>query len=213
MTPMYGRTQPHRRCGSRVLAGAMVCATFLYPRTAWTLGSAGDAPDAPAPTPDDRAATRRDGPHRTFGVSMDLGLPDGAALGVLVRPHFDWLRVGAAVTHNGIAPGARGEITIDPLKVAIAPTLTIDGGHYWQGSIPMVHDSHAVGYNYANFHFGLEAGNRDAFRFFVRAGASWVDVSAPQVAGTMATTGTTLGNASYSGWLAPSAKLGFATYF
>ncbi len=150
--------------------------------------------------------------HRTFGMSMDVGVPDGAALGVVMRPRFDWLRLGAAVTHNGIAPGVRLGVTIDPIAFPIAPTLTIEGGHSWAGTVPMLQGSPSIGYDYANFHLGIEVGNRASFRFFLRGGASWVDMSSAQVLNArVATTG--IGNPSYTGWLAPSAKLGFALYF
>ena len=112
---------------------------------------------------------------------MDVGLPDGAALGLVVRPRFDWLRIGGAVTHNGIAPGFRLGVTIDPIDFPIAPTLTIEGGHYWQGTLPTVQNSPTVGYNYANIHLGLEIGNRANFRFFLRGGVSYVDVSASNI--------------------------------
>jgi opacity protein-like surface antigen len=150
--------------------------------------------------------------HRTFGMSMDVGVPDGAALGVVMRPRFDWLRLGAAVTHNGIAPGVRLGVTIDPIAFPIAPTLTIEGGHSWAGTVPMLQGSPSIGYDYANFHLGIEVGNRASFRFFLRGGASWVDMSSAQAQNTgVAITG--IGNPSYTGWLAPSAKLGFALYF
>jgi hypothetical protein len=150
--------------------------------------------------------------HRTFGVSMDVGVPDGAALGIVVRPRFDWLRLGAAVTHNGMAPGLRLGVTIDPIAFPIAPTLTIEGGHYWAGTVPGIQGSPSIGYDYANFHLGLEFGNRATFRFFLRGGASWVDMSAAQALNTTSNA-SSIGNPSYTGWLAPSAKLGFALYF
>ncbi len=140
---------------------------------------------------------------------MDLGVPDGAGLGIIVRPKFDWLRVGAAVTHNGMAPGARLGITLDPLVFPLVPTFTVEGGHYWEGTLPLLKNSTAIGYNYANFHLGLEVGSRATFRFFLRGGASWLDVSTAHFqSGSPA-----MGNPSYSGWLAPSGKLGFSAYF
>jgi hypothetical protein len=141
---------------------------------------------------------------------MDVGVPDGAALGLVVRPRFDWLRVSGAVTHNAMAPGMRAGVTLDPIAFPIGPTLTVEGGHYWGGKLPMVSDSPAVAYNYANFHFGLEVGSRAAFRFFLRGGVSWLDVSTAHSA-TGGSSG--IANPSYSGWLAPSGKLGFSAFF
>jgi hypothetical protein len=146
-------------------------------------------------------------------MSMDVGVPDGAALGLVVRPRYDWLRIGAAVTHNGMAPGARLGVTFDPIVFPMAPTFTVEGGHYWEGTLPMVKNSPAIGYNYANFHLGLEAGSRAAFRFFLRGGVSWVDVRTAHFQGAAGTSGSGIGDPSYSGWLAPSGKLGFSLCF
>jgi hypothetical protein len=145
-------------------------------------------------------------------MSMDLGVPDGAAIGIVVRPRFDWLRIGAAATHNGMAPGVRLGVTVDPVAFPIAPTFTVEGGHYWEGRLPMLKDSPSIGYNYANFHLGLEIGSRAAFRFFLRGGASWLDVSTASNQGA-GSSGSGIGNPSYSGWLAPSGKLGFSAFF
>ncbi len=202
--------------GSGLLAGSLSATA-----------SAATNMDAQTPAPNaDQAPAPLTPRHRTFGVSMDVGVPDGAALGLVVRPRFDWLRIAGAVTHNGIAPGVRFGVTLDPIAFPVAPTLTIEGGHYWQGTLPMIQDAPAVGYNYANFHLGLEIGNRSTFRFFLRGGASYLDVngssfqsptgmSGASSSGTtaVATSGSGFGNPSFNGWLAPSGKLGFSLYF
>jgi hypothetical protein len=139
---------------------------------------------------------------------MDLGVPDGAGLGLSVRP-VDWLRVGAAATHNAMAPGARVGVTLDPIPAAVGVTLTIEGGHYWSGVVPGAQGSPAVAYNYANFHAGLEFGNRSSFRFFLHGGASWLDLTASAAQGSL----LGLSNIAYRGWIAPSAKLGFSLSF
>jgi hypothetical protein len=163
---------------------------------------------APPEPPVDRSAASP-GPRRhMFGMAMDVGVPDGAGLGLSVRP-VDWLRVGAAVTHNTMAPGARVGVTLDPLPTPIGITLTVEGGHYWSGTVPGIQGAPAVAYNYANFHAGLEFGNRSTSRFFLHAGASWIDGSAS--ASQLAV--SSLSNLSYRGWMAPSAKLGFSLYF
>jgi hypothetical protein len=189
------------------------------------------APAAPfammpaAPASADKAPAAGPPRHRTFGMTMDVGVPDGAALGLVVRPHFDWLRIAGAVTHNGIAPGVRVGVTLDPIAFPIAPTLTFEAGHYWEGKLPMIQDSPTLGYNYANIHLGLEIGNRATFRFFLRGGVSYLDVNASNInmgsgsSGTVAANGSNamsgsgIGNPSFSGWVAPSGKLGFSLYF
>jgi hypothetical protein len=175
---------------------------------------AGTNPPRPGDVVDADHLPREPAPrHRTFGMSMDLGVPDGAALGLVVRPRFDWLRIGAAVTHNGMAPGARLGVTFDPIDFGLVPTFTVEGGHYWEGTLPLVRNSPAIGYNYANFHLGLEVGSRASFRFFLRGGVSWLDVSTAHFQNTMPSSSSSIGDPSYSGWLAPSGKLGFSLYF
>jgi hypothetical protein len=149
--------------------------------------------------------------HRTFGLSMDVGVPDGAALGLSVRPKVDWLRLGASFTYNGMGPGFRGSLTLDPIRYPIAPTFTVEGGHAFPGQVPGVSNSPALTYNYANLHLGLEVGNRETFRFFLRGGVSWLDLGTSNFQAMSGMSG--LGDPSYKGWLAPSGKLGFATYF
>jgi len=168
---------------------------------------------SPAMVEKDHSPSAAASSHRTFGMFMDLGVPDGAALGLVVRPRFDWLRIGGAVTHNGMAPGMRFGVTLDPVAFPIGPTFTVEGGHYWGGKLPMVSDSLSIAYNYANFHLGLEVGSRAAFRFFLRGGVSWLDVSTAQSQSATGGGGSGIGNPSYSGWLAPSGKLGFSAYF
>jgi hypothetical protein len=165
-------------------------------------------PVAPPEPAADRSVSSP-GPRRhMWGMAMDVGVPDGAGLGLSVRP-VDWLRVGAAVTHNTMAPGARVGVTLDPMRTPVGITLTVEGGHYWSGAVPGIQGAPAVAYNYANFHAGLEFGDRSSFRFFLHGGASWLDMSASASQSGL----SGLSNLSYRGWIAPSAKLGFSLYF
>jgi hypothetical protein len=148
--------------------------------------------------------------HRTLGITTDLGVPDGAAVGLVVRPVFDWLRLGAAGTYNGMAPGVRVGATFDPIAFPIAPTFTVEGGHSWEGKLP-ISGAPTLSYTYANFHLGIEVGNRASFRFFLRGGASWLDGSTANFQSGGGSAG--FANPSYHGWLAPTGKLGFAAYF
>jgi len=184
--------------------------------------SLGAARDARAYSPDDATAhiepdrVRPAGPerHHTVGMVMDVGVPDGAAIGLSLRPFVEWLRVTAAGTYNGMAPGARIGMTLDPIAFPIAPTFTVEGGHSWAGSVPLIGDAVAVGYNYMNLHLGLEFGSQSSFRFFLRGGVSWLDVSSST--GSQKTDGSgtaSLSDPSFSGWVAPSGKLGFSTHF
>ncbi|MBV9947793.1 MAG: hypothetical protein JOZ69_13140 [Myxococcales bacterium] len=152
--------------------------------------------------------------HKTFGMDVDVGVPDGAAVGLVVRPQVEWLRLAGAVTHNTMAPGLRLGATLDPIDFPVAPTFSVEGGHYWEGAMPFVKGSPSVAYNYANLHLGLEVGSRASFRFFVRGGASWLDVSTAHFQNTVGGGATSaIGDPTFHGWLAPSGKLGFSLYF
>ena len=168
--------------------------------------------DASRPAVDVKSYPAHAEVHRTLGFSMDFGVPDGAALGMVVRPAFNWLRLEAAATFNGAAPGARLGLTLDPVPWVLAPTLTAEGGHTWDGPVPGMQNSPSVGYDYANFHFGLEFGHRESLRFFLRGGASWVDVHTANFH-EGAGSGVVAQNPSFIGWVAPTAKLGFAQFF
>jgi hypothetical protein len=198
---------------------------------AWAdVGTVGEAPfasppvDAPAPIVAlDTVAHAREAeqPDRIpvvsalrrhiWGASVDAGVPDGAAFGLSARPQ-DWLRLGASATHNGMAPGVRLSVTLDPIPAPVGLTLTIEGGHSWSGTVPGAKSAPSIGYNYANFHAGLEFGNRSSFRFFLHGGVSWLDLSGAAAQNATGRSASGLASLSYSGWIAPSAKLGFSLY-
>lgn len=96
-------------------------------------------------------------PHlNRIGASIDFGIPDAAALGVVYRPLPDTdcfgtdhkinhsrlapyclgnlLRLGAAFTDNIVSPGIRGSMTFSPpVLFPILPTLEIAGGYAFSG--------------------------------------------------------------------------------
>jgi hypothetical protein len=147
------------------------------------------------------------------GMGLDIGVPDGAALSIAVRPGLDWLSVAGAVTYNGMAPGLRLGATVAPFASIVSPTLTIEGGKAWQGTVPGVSGSPSLGYTYANFHLGIDVGSRDGLRFFLRGGVSYLDMSASNMSPSSSLGDIGITSPSYSGWLAPSGKLGIATFF
>jgi hypothetical protein len=153
--------------------------------------------------------------HRWVGVQFDLGVPDGAALGVVVRPKVNWLRLNLSGTYNGLAPGLRGGFTFDPIKFPIAPTLTLEGGKAFNGNIPGHHDLPSFGYDYLNLHLGMEFGNRDRWRLFLQAGPTWMHITTSNFASVLGSNEAdlTVGNPTANVALVPTAKLGFAIYF
>ncbi len=122
--------------------------------------------------------------ERTFGVTVDAGVPDGAAASLVYRP-ISRLRLHAGATHNFITTGARAGVTIAPLRTWFSPTLNLDAGAYKEGDAnpviqmvtgdPTFHSSplERVGYRYANAHLGLEFG-RERATFYLHAGASYI---------------------------------------
>lgn len=149
------------------------------------------------------------------GMQMDLGVPDGAALGVVVRPKLNWLRLNVSGTYNAISPGIRGGLTLDPIKFPIAPTLTFEGGHSFRGSIPGVDSVPDLSYSYVNLHGGLEFGSRDSWRFFIHAGPSWLSAQTYNFSDSIGNKdqSLTVSDPNVSARVFPTAKLGFAVYF
>src|SRR5262249_53583499 len=109
---------------------------------------------------------------------VDAGVPDGANGSLVYRP-ADWIRVHAGGGTNLISPGVRAGVSVLPFGGGLS--LSIDGGHYFSGDanglarkltgdetidVPALRD---VGYDYANFHVGLELGAR-YFTFYIHGG-------------------------------------------
>ncbi|HEY4013244.1 MAG TPA: hypothetical protein VGM06_07890 [Polyangiaceae bacterium] len=195
---------------SAVLASTTCAATAHADVTAY--------PSTPVATSDhalqEPASPTAPHPHVVkVGMGLDIGVPDGAALAIVVRPGLDWLTVAGGVTYNGMAPGLRLGATVAPLATIVSPTLTIEGGHAWQGTVPGVSGSPALGYTYANFHVGIDVGSHNGLRFFLRGGVSYLDMSASNWSPSSSTVDIGIASPSYSGWLAPSGKLGISTFF
>lgn len=165
------------------------------------------------------ASAQQEPRHRFVGIQADTGIPDGAALGLVLRPipveSVDWFRLGVSGTYNGLAPGVRAGITFDPFRSPVAPTLTGEVGHAFSGTVPHATGSPTVQYDYANIHLGLEFGNRNVWRFFLRGGVSWMNVNTSNFQGALNLSDSSLmiGNPQFSGLIAPTGKLGFDYYF
>ena len=148
------------------------------------------------------------------GGTVDVGVLDGAAVGVTVKPKLNWLRLDLAGTYNGIAPGVRAGATWDVFNFGITPSLTLEGGHTWEGKIPGVDKSPDIGLNYLNFHLGAEFGNRNRWRFFIHGGPSYVSVRTDNFQNTVTVgDGITINNPEFHAWILPTFKFGFALYF
>ncbi len=187
-----------------------------------------------APPPEDRGPAEVQSPSpkegaRFLGATFDVGLPDGALLGVAARP-WHWLRLGAGAGTNSISLGLRGGVTVVPFGVG--PSASVEGGHYFEGNANGTASSLAgssyedsrvadeVGYQFANFHLGVEFG-RDNFTFFLHGGMSYIhavmhhvndELGGVSVSGQNGVTTVVVnGEPVVSAWI-PSAKLGFILF-
>ena len=180
---------------------------------------------APGPTAVD--APRAD-EHPKFGAMLDVGVPDGAGLSFVYRP-FTWLRANAGLSYNLFGFGVRGGITLAPFYFAITPTLTVEGGSFFESdasslakqALPDTDLSQAndalkhLSYQYASGQVGVEIGSARNFVFFLRVGVSYLHstvnlekVLQSAVGDDTITAAPLKANATF-----PSAKLGLALYF
>ena len=147
------------------------------------------------------------------GGQVDVGILSGAAIGVVVKPKLNWLRLELAGTYN-TEFGLRGSATVDPIKFPIAPTFTLQAGHTFESKLPGATNTPDLGMNYVDFHLGLELGKRDRWRFFLHAGPSYVSVRSSNFQAVVNPgNGVTVGNPEFHGWLFPTAAIGYTIFF
>jgi hypothetical protein len=126
-------------------------------------------------------------PH-LFGLATDLGLPDGANLGLVVRP-ASWIRLHGAGGTNSANVGFRGGVTAIPFWLwHFGPSLTIEAGFCRMGAVNSVvrtffqvpswmkDYAQQAGYSYYNAHLGLEFGRRNVTGF-IHIGGSYVNAT------------------------------------
>ena len=114
-----------------------------------------------------------------------------------------------------MAPGLRLGATVAPFATIISPTLTIEGGRAWQGTVPGVSGSPSLGYTYANFHLGIDIGSPRRAPLFPPAEALVLRVDMTSASNWSPASAADIGitSPSYNGWLAPSGKVGISTFF
>src|ERR1022692_25426 len=71
-----------------------------------------------------------------IGMGMDLGVPDGAGIGVAVQPFTHLFRLGVSFQDNYVSPGVRGSVVFDPIKFPVAPQLEVDAGWFSRQNLP-----------------------------------------------------------------------------
>jgi hypothetical protein len=113
---------------------------------------------------------------------LDVGIPDGAVIGLAYRPAF-WSRLQLGAGSNSISPGLRAGAVLVPF--GMGPSLTVEGGWYFEGDANAVLEKLAgasyasnrtaqrVGYQFANLHLGMDFGSVNG-TFFIHGGMSYL---------------------------------------
>ena len=171
---------------------------------------------------------------RLLGVTTDVGLPDGANLGLVLRP-TSWIRVNASGGTNSASLGFRGGFTAIPQWFwHVGPSVTFEAGYFRVGNVNGILSSffqepawmkdyaQQAGYTYYNFHLGIEFGRRN-ITGFIHVGGSYIDgtVRTPHSVTIAPAAGTTstdpaqfiLGQDAKVTVLTFSAKAGVIVYF
>jgi hypothetical protein len=171
---------------------------------------------------------------RLLGVTTDVGLPDGANLGLVLRPS-SWIRVNASGGTNSASLGFRGGFTAIPYWFwHVGPSVTFEAGYFRVGNVNgvlrtffqvpawMKDYAQQAGYTYYNAHLGIEFGRRN-ITGFIHAGGSYIDgtVRTPHSVTIAPAPGTTstdpaqfiLGQDAKVTVLTFSAKVGLIVYF
>lgn len=166
------------------IRGALLSLALSVPAFAQAPEPAG-APDAPAAEVAAPVSEPGDSSSPRFGLSLDVGIPDGAVVAGLFRP-TDWVRLSVGLGYNAISPGIRLGATFTPFHLLLNPSLTVEAGHFFVGepgskfnllvgsSGTAARDFEHIAYNYGNLHLGLEIGGA-RFAGFLHVGMSYVD--------------------------------------
>ena len=150
--------------------------------------------------------------HRWVGLQLDVGVPDGAAAGVVVSPYFYWLKTTASYTNNYFTSGGRLGVTLDPIKFPVGLTFTTEYGFTgkFNASDVVGENLPTTSYQYVNFHPGLEFGSPNGFRFFLRGGPTHLWADTHNFNEIVNNKSLTVSDPSAKVWLTPTFKLGFA---
>lgn len=150
--------------------------------------------------------------HKWVGLQGDIGVPDGAAAGIVVSPYFYWLKVTGSYTNNYFVSGGRLGVTFDPIKFGVGLTFTSEYGFTgkFNPSDVVGENLPTASYQYVNFHPGLEFGNPNGFRFFLRGGPTHMWADTHNFNDVVNNKSITVSDPSAKVWVTPTFKLGFA---
>lgn len=157
-----------------------------------------------------------------IGMQFDLGVPDGIALGIVASPCQYWVKVTGAATSNGVGLGWRLGLILDPIDFGIGPSFTAEYGSYGMFNVSSLAgtDLPDVSYSYINLHGGIEFGDPKSFRFYLKAGPSWLFLETDGLMGVVLeksendyTDLSKLSELDATLFVIPTAKLGFTLMF
>jgi hypothetical protein len=210
------------------LASASASAEESQPAPPASAGSPAQAV-APVPSAPPAPATER-APARTseasrFGLLLDLGLPEGAALSATFRP-VPSVRFFAGPAWNYVGWGIQGGVSLVPWHWAVTPVLTAEAGRYFGADLSFITKGgqgiptelrpllRSMTYTYGAILAGLEFGSQSGFTYSLALGLSYIALDAK---GTVTKTDgsgnvVTFRDPHVTATL-PSVKLGFHYWF
>lgn len=152
-----------------------------------------------------------------LGFGMDVGVPSGASLGLVVHPKVDWVSVQPSLTYNGLAFGGRLALKLDPMALINHANLPIglfveaQGGFFGQGTIPGHSDLPSLGYDYLNLYGGLRLGKPNGFHWNFEVGPTYLHATTGNFQSVVGSNGSglTIGNPTVDGWVVPTFVTGF----
>lgn len=126
---------------------------------------AGHGVETSGPTVSKPALAPQQRGRRVFGLGLDIGMPDGLNLGLVLAP-TRWMRIQASAGTNSAAPNYRGGLSFVP--VGWGPSFTFEVGRCTVAEMNGLLNSffgiskwvkpyvQEFGYTYANAHLGFD---------------------------------------------------------
>lgn len=163
------------------------------------------------------------------GFGMDVGAPSGGAVGVVVNPGLDWMRIEASLTYDYLSLGGRGSLQLDPMALINVrhqvPGLIwfshdfpfgifadVQGGFQPTASIPGHSDLPQVGFDYLNTYAGIRLGKPNGFHWNFEGGPTYMHISTSNFQSVLSGANAgqlRLGNPTVDGWVTPTFETGF----
>ena len=161
-----------------------------------------------------------DDPHKfRVGFGVDISVPAGAAVGVVIHPMIDWVSVETSLTYNALNFGGRASLKIDPLallpRLPIGVFADVQGGFAANGNVPFEHNLPSVGYDYVNLYGGLRFGRMNNFHWLVEVGPTYIFANTNNFQSAVGKVGNgiSFSDPKVSGWVAPTFLTGFEVVF